>query len=284
MSAPATYDDLAAAITQRHDELSARLRTIAAFAVQSPDEMALSTVSALAKRIGVQPSAIVRFANNLGYDGFTEMQRVFRTRLVAPSMPSYRDRISQLRSVKDGKSETPSEVLAEFVADDIASLENMYRHVPFDRLDKAVSMLAGAEAIYLLAQGRSFPVAYYLDYGLNRLDLRSHLLDSVGGLVRHRTRAITGKDAMLIVSFKDYSPEVVEVAAEVAKKGVPLIVITDNPIGPYAKFATVCFELGEARYRPFRSLVAPICLAQSIVVSLGHRLAGRNGDRNGRSR
>lgn len=284
MAAPATYDDLAAAITRRHDELSARLRTIAAFAVQSPDEMALSTVSTLAKRIGVQPSAIVRFANNLGYDGFTEMQRVFRTRLVAPSMPSYRDRISQLRSVKEGKPEKPSEVLAEFVADDIASLESMYRHVPFDRLDKAVSVLAGAETIYLLAQGRSFPVAYYLDYGLSRLDLRSHLLDSVGGLVRHHTRAITKKDAMLIVSFKDYASEVVEIAAEVAKKGVPLIVITDNPIGPYTKFASVAFELGEARYRPFRSLVAPICLAQSIVVSLGHRLAGRNGDKNGRSR
>jgi DNA-binding MurR/RpiR family transcriptional regulator len=284
VAVPATYDDLAAHIAQRHDALSARLRTIAAFALQSPDDVALSTVSALAKRIGVQPSAIVRFANNLGYDGFTDMQRVFRTKLVAQSMPSYRERISQLRSVKNGKSERPSEVLAEFVADDIASLENMYRHVPFDRMDKAISFLAGAETIYLLAQGRSFPVAYYLDYGLSRLDLRSHLLDSVGGLVRHRTRAVTKKDAMLIVSFKDYASEVVEVAAEAARKGVPLIVITDNPIGPYVKMASVCFELGEARYRPFRSLVAPICLAQSIVVALGHRLAARTGEKNGRGR
>lgn len=284
VAAPENYDDLAAQIAQRHDGLSARLRTIAAYAVQSPDEVALSTVSTLAKRIGVQPSAIVRFANNLGYDGFTDMQRIFRKRLVAPSMPSYRERISQLRSGKNGKPEKPSEVMAEFVADDIASLESMYRHVPFDRLEKALAILAGAETIYLLAQGRSFPVAYYLDYGLSRLDLRSHLLDSVGGLVRHRTRAITKKDAVLIVSFKDYASEVVEVAAEIAKKGVPLILITDNAIGPYAKFASVSFELGEARYRPFRSLVAPICLAQSIVVSLGHRLAGRNGDRNGRSR
>jgi len=42
--------------------------------------------------------------------------------------------------------------------------------------------------------------------------------------------------------------------------------------------------LGEARYRPFRSLVAPICLAQSIVVGLGHRLAARPGEKNGRRR
>jgi DNA-binding MurR/RpiR family transcriptional regulator len=284
VAAPATYDDLAVHIAQRHDELSARLRTIAVYAVRSPDDVALSTVSELAKRIGVQPSAIVRFANSLGYDGFTEMQRVFRARLVAPSMPSYRERISQLRRVKNGQTGQPADVLAEFVADDVASLENMYRDVPFNRLEKAVSILAGAETIYLLAQGRSFPIAYYLDYGLSRLDLRSHLLDSIGGLVRQRTRVVTKKDVMLIVSFKDYAAEVVEVAAETARKGIPLIVITDNPIGPYAKLATVCFELGEARYRPFRSLVAPICLAQSIVVSLGHRLEARTGEKNGRSR
>ncbi len=84
MAAPGTFDDLSAHIARRHDKLSARLRTIAAFAVQNPNDVALSTVSVLAKRIGVQPSAIVRFANDLGYGGFTEMQQVFRTRLVAP--------------------------------------------------------------------------------------------------------------------------------------------------------------------------------------------------------
>lgn len=284
MAAPSTFDDLSAHIARRHDKLSARLRTIAAFAVQNPNEVALSTVSVLAKRIGVQPSAIVRFANNLGYDGFTEMQQVFRTRLVAPTMPSYRERISQLRNARDGQSGQPGDVLAEFVADDIASLENLYRLVPFDRLEKAISILAGAETIYLFAQGRSFPIAYYLDYGLTRLDLRSHFLDSIGGLVRQRTRVVTKKDAMIIVSFKDYAADVVEVAADVAKRDIPLIVITDNPLGPFAKFADVCFELGEARYRPFRSLVAPICLAQSIVVGLGHRLAVRPGEKNGRRR
>jgi DNA-binding MurR/RpiR family transcriptional regulator len=211
------------------------------------------------------------------------LQQVFRTRLVAPSMPSYRERIAQLRKARDGQSSQPGDVLAEFVADDIASLENLYRLVPFDKLEKTIALLAGAEAIYTFAQGRSFPIAYYLDYGLSRLDLKSHLLDSVGGMVRQRTRAITKKDAVIVASFKDYSPDVIEVAGELANRNVPLIVITDNLIGPFSKFATVCFELGEARYRPFRSLVAPICLAQSIVVALGHRLAARAGDKkNGR--
>jgi DNA-binding MurR/RpiR family transcriptional regulator len=286
LGAPSTYEELKAHIARRHDDLSARLRTIAVFAVQHPNEVALNTVSVLAKRMGVQPSAIVRFANNLGYDGFTEMQQVFRTRLVGPAMPSYRERISQLRGERGGKdgSGRPEDILAEFVADDIAALEGMYRALPFERLDRAVNLLAEAETIYLFAQGRSFPVVYYLDYGLNRLDLRSHLLDSIGGIVGQRTRAVTKRDIVVVVSFKDYAAEVVDVATDLAERGIPLIVITDNALGPFAKLATVSFELDEPRQRPFRSLVAPICLAQSIVVALGHKLASRPGEKNGRRR
>ena len=284
--APGSYDDLAAHIARRHDDLSDRLRRIAAFAVAHPNEMALGTVSALSQRIGVQPSAIVRFANTLGYDGFTEMQQVFRTRLVGPTLPSYRERISVLRRARDGERpiDKAADVLAEFVADDIAALETLYRAIPFERLDDAIKLLLEAETIYLVAQGRSFPVAYYLDYGLCRLDLRSHLLDSIGGMPAQRTRAIGAGDVAVIVSFKDYAREVVEIASELATRGVPLIVITDNPLGPFARLAKVSFEVGEAKNRPFRSLVAPICLAQSLVVGLGHRLAERQGAKNGRRR
>ena len=92
------------------------------------------------------------------------------------------------------------------------------------------------------------------------------------------------RDVAVIVSFKDYAREVVEIASELATRGVPLIVITDNPLGPFARLAKVSFEVGEAKNRPFRSLVAPICLAQSLVVGLGHRLAERQGAKNGRRR
>ena len=246
--------------------------------------MALGTVSVLSQRIGVQPSAMVRFANSLGYDGFTEMQQVFRTRLTGPTLPSYRERIAALRRAGDGETTVgaPADVLAGFVADDIASLESLYGAIPFDRLDRAISLMAEAQTIYLVAQGRSFPVAYYLDYGLCRLDLRSHLVDSIGGLPLQRVRAVTPRDAAVIVSFRDYSREVVEIASDLATRKVPLIVITDHPLGPYARLATVSFEVGEAKHRPFRSLVAPICLAQSLVVALGHRLA--EGAKNGRRR
>ena len=283
-SAPSTYDALAAHIAQRHDALSDRLRVIAEFAIQHPNEVALGTVSALSERIGVQPSAIVRFANSLGYDGFTEMQQVFRARLVAPKAPGYRERIAALRrGQSDGLGTEPADVLATFVADDISALEALDRSAPPEKLDRAITLLTQAQTIYSAAQGRSFPVAFYLDYALTRLDLRSHLLDSVGGLTTHRARAITTGDVLIAISFRDYSRDVIELAEVVAARGVPLIVITDNPLGPFAKIASVSFDLPEQHERAFRSLVAPVCLAQSLVVAVGHRLQGAaNGQGGGR--
>jgi DNA-binding MurR/RpiR family transcriptional regulator len=254
------------------------LRRIAAFAVQHPNDIALGTVSALAQRIGVQPSAIVRFANRLGYDGFTDMQQIFRARLTGPTTLGYRERIASSQRAGNGEGDgvrparEPADILAAFVADDIGALEALYRSIPLDRLNRAIALLAAADAIYLLAQGRSFPVAFYLDYGLTRLDLRSHLIDSVGGLTPHRIRALTPRDVVVAVSFRNYSRDVIEIAAEVAARRTPLIAITDNPLGPIGKLATVSFEIPELQDRPFRSLVAPICLAESLVVALGHHL------------
>ena len=282
MAAPKTYEDLTAQIARKHHDLPDRLQVIASFAVQHPNEMALDTVSQLAKRMGVQPSAIVRFANSLGYDGFTNMQQVFRHRLTGAASPSYRDRISALRRGGNGaRASKPADVLAEFVSDDVASLETLFQSIPGDRMERAINILAGAENIYVAGQGRSFPISYYIDYGLNRLDLKSHLLDGIGGFMRHRVRAATKRDALVAISFKDYSADVIEIAGELAGRDVPVIVITDNPLGPFAKLAKVSFEIGEPRTRPFRSLVAPICLAQSLVVALGHKLAVRQGSKNG---
>ncbi len=282
MPGPKTFEDLTAQIARQHDGLPDRLQVIASFAVQHPNEMALSTVSQLAKRMGVQPSAIVRFANNFGYDGFTNMQQVYRVRLTAGASPSYRDRINALRN-NGTRSNKPADILAGFISDDVASLETLFQSVPADRMERAVSILASAENIYVAGQGRSFPISYYIDYGLNRLDLKSHLLDGIGGFMRHRVRAATKRDVLVAISFKDYSPDVVDIAVELARRDVPVIVITDNPLGPFAKIAKVSFEIGELRAKPFRSLVAPICLAQSLVVALGHKLTARNGGKNGGS-
>ncbi len=74
------------------------------------------------------------------------------------------------------------------------------------------------------------------------------------------------------MSFRNYSPEVIELAADAWRRGIDVVVITDSAVSPLARSATVAFDLGDASDRPFRSLVEPLCLAQALVVSVGHEL------------
>ena len=82
---------------------------------------------------------------------------------------------------------------------------------------------------------------------------------------------------LVAVSFRNYSPEVIEVAAACHGRGVPVIAITDSALSPLQALRRESrFELGDDSRRPFRSLVGPLCLAQALVVSAGHQLAGRS--------
>ena len=272
MAAHATdYDELQAEIGRRFPGLSRQLQRIARFALERPQDVALDTVAAAAGKVEVQPSAMVRFAQAMGFDGYSDMQRIFRDRLVQRSS-SYRERIASLRRAAPTHSR-PKAVLHDFVADSVANLSRLEDHVPPERLEKAVGLLARAGRIHVLAQRRAFPVACYLGYALAQLELPVAVLDGVGGMVREQARGMRAGDLLLAVSFRNYSPDVIELAADAFRRGIDVIVITDSAVSPLVGSATVAFDLGDPSDRPFRSLVEPLCLSQALVVSVGHKLA-----------
>jgi DNA-binding MurR/RpiR family transcriptional regulator len=218
---------------------------------------------------------MVRFAQALGYGGFSDLQRVFRGRLVersntSPGLRNYRERIEAFRAGQQRSG--PSGVLGQFVADGIASLDQLHEQVSAADLAMAVKELAQARTIYVLGHRRSFPVAYYLAYALSQLELPAHLLDTVGGMLREPARLVGPKDALLVISFKPYTADVVEVARACHARKVPVIAITDNALSPIAQ-ARVSFQIEEKTSKPFRMLVAPMCLAQALVVALGEHVA-----------
>jgi DNA-binding MurR/RpiR family transcriptional regulator len=143
--------------------------------------------------------------------------------------------------------------------------------------------MANAPQIHVLAQRRAFPVAGYLAYALSQLELRTHLLDGAGGMLRESLRAIGPGDVLLVASFRNYSPEVLEAARMANAQGVPVVAITDGPLSPLKLSSRVCFELADDSSKPFRSLVGPLCLAQALVVSTGHLLAEQAGRKSARA-
>ncbi|BAI74759.1 transcriptional regulator (plasmid) [Azospirillum sp. B510] len=267
--APTSFTALQAAIAQRQNSLSPRLRQIAEYALSNPNDMALETVAQIAERAGVQPSALIRFSKTLGFDGFTEMQRVFRTRLTDNQL-NYKDRI---RALSDGGGlSDSSRVLEHFINAGAQALEELRREIDPAALDQAIDRMEQADHIYVMGQRRSFPVAAYLGYALGRLGRRTILLDGLGGMLRQQVQAIGDRDLLVAVSFKPYSDDTVEVCRLAAGNGVPVVGITDGTLSPIAPLAGVTLKVEDAQVKGFRSLTATMCLAVGLIVALGQRL------------
>ena len=274
-----TYDDLRTAITDRYGALPRQLQRVAVVALERPHDLALKTVAVLAADAGVQPSTLVRFANALGFPGFSAMQQIFRSHLVESSLP-YRQRIARMRAERSNGGTRPHDILRGFIAESTRRLEHLPDTIPGSLFNAAVRLVAKAEHIDVLAYKRSFPVACYLAYALAQLELAAQLLNGVGGMNGVYADRLTRADALIVVSFRNYTPEAVDIAGACHARGVPVLAITDGPLSPFKKIARVCLEIGDDGRQPFRSLVEPMCVAQALVVSVGHRVDERtNGMR-----
>jgi DNA-binding MurR/RpiR family transcriptional regulator len=268
-AAAMSYDELRGAIAQRHRALSGRLQQIAEFVLDHPTEVALGTVAEVAERSGVPPSAIVRFAHALGFGGFTQMQQVFRSRLVAGVAPSYKARLARMkheeRSILGRK---PAAVLGRFVAEAQSALLALSQSAHARELEAATGILAKARDIYLLGLGGSFPVATHLAYVLRKLGRRVVLLDGIGGSIHEQSHPATSEDALVAISFRNYYPDTARLFPELVARRVPAISITDSLLSPIVEGATVVFEIQDMPEPALRTLVAPMCLVQALAIGL----------------
>ncbi len=274
MNPATTYEALKDQIGRSYPEMSRQLQRIARFALEQPNDLALGTVAAVAEATEVQPSAMIRFANALGYKGFSEMQQVFRGHLLERS-DSYRERIDQMRRKQASGARAPAGVLHELVSASVKELGQLEETILQADLKSAVKLIAAAPRIHVLAQRRAFPVAGYLAYALSQLELRTHLLGGTGGMLLESLRSMAPGDVLVVASFRNYSPEVIDAAARARAFGVKVIAITDGPLSPLKPSSHVCLEMADDSTKPFRSLVAPLCLAQALVVSVGHQLVDK---------
>ncbi|MBN9270522.1 MAG: MurR/RpiR family transcriptional regulator, partial [Mesorhizobium sp.] len=262
-------DSLRAAILERRESLPKRIAQVAAYALDNPDDIAFGTAASIATLAGVQPSTLVRFAQQLGFDGFTSMQAVFRERL-RERTSSYDERLSALRA-KASEGAGHRAVFDGFVAAASTSLADIARSIDAAHLKQAIDLLADAGTVYILAKRRSYPVASYLAYALGKLRVRSQLIESAGGLNAEMIGFATPKDAAIAISFSPYAPATVEEARSMAEQGVPVVAITDSAFSPLAQIAKVWFEVAEADFGGFRSLSATMALSMAIAVSVAER-------------
>lgn len=265
-------DELNVEIAKKFSGLSKRLQLVAKYVLDSPNEIAFGTVAVIANDANVHPSTLIRFSHAFGFTGFSDMQKLFQNKLLQES-PNYEERI---KLIKDDTSlddkNAGIRLLEQFSQANSQALANLKNNIKQSDLDRAKDILIQADSIYVKAVRRAFPIASYLAYLFNHINLRCFLLDGIGGMYKEQEHLIRNNDALIVISFFPYAEETRHTVDSAIANGSSVIVFTDSTLSPLMDLATVSFVVKEAEVHSFRSLTSTMCLVQSLAISLIHHI------------
>jgi DNA-binding MurR/RpiR family transcriptional regulator len=245
---PASAPDLVAAVSS---ELTPTERRIAEAVLAEPTLLAFGTVSDLASRVGTSRPTIVRFANKLGFDGYSQLQRHVRNdmshRLARPS-----------ERIRHEESKAPAARVA--IANAISSV---FEAIDGERLEKLAAPILRAEQVWILSGETSQAGARKLDSGLSMVRPRVRLLNE-------RTFGADAcdagpRDAAVVMDFFRYRRWVTEAARLLAQSGAAIVAITDSPLSPLVELTDTWCEIEVPAIGPFDSSVPAVAIAELLV-------------------
>lgn len=280
---PFEFEALKRLIADRFDELPVRLQVAARYLIDHPNEASVETVKSLSAAAGVQPSVLVRLAQALGYKGFSSMQAVFRSALLAQTQ-SYAERVrAQRSSLREPPSAMPGDLLHRLCDGSIESLEALRDANDPAALESAVALLARARTIHVLGLRRSWPIASYLVYLLSRTHRFARLLGGMGGMLRDELHTLSDCDVLIAISFQPFHADTLAGVEQARSLGVPVLALTDSRLSLLARNADVLLEVRDAEIMGFRSVAASMVLCHSLAVGLAMAESGSDPGAPGKS-
>lgn len=278
---PTDFGAFRESLFQHFESLSPHLQRIARHALGEPNRFALQTVAQVASEVRVQPSTLVRFAQLFGFSGYSDMQHLFRLRLLeADTALHARERESQ-RTMESAKTRGAAAILDALADASVLAIERLRAHIDADALREAVRLMGAAHCIHVLGRGRAAPFATCLAQGLIERHRRCHVLDSVPGMLAQQVAGMVAGDLLIAAAFDADSKRATEAGASARAGGTAVVAVTDAVVGPLARQASVHLAIREPDIDGESPLAPQIVLAQSLFLSLGHRGSGAGVDAAG---
>ncbi|VXB58450.1 RpiR family transcriptional regulator [Burkholderia sp. 8Y] len=256
-----TFDQLAATIRDRFPDLSPQFQAGAAFLLDSPDEVAVLSMRKVAERANVQPAAMVRLAQHLGFSGWNELREIFVSRVRTRPEPL----TTRARSLVKGRSDNR-------LSRDLAQAQSHNLELTLaqnaDGVMEAAKILKKAPHVHIAGFRSCYPVAFTLLYGYRLFRPSVSLISGEAGTLEMQLRGIAKRHATVVVSFAPYSVEAVRVAEAAVDRGAKLIAITDSAVSPIALNADHIMVFAHDSPSFFPSLVAASALAEMLIAQL----------------
>ena len=281
-SKPSTLDGLRDLIGRETERLTSRMRDAARYALDHPNDIALNPLANVAAAAKIAPAAFIRMAQALGFDGYSDLQRLFRAPLQHAVKPTFRERIRHFGGEQTlDHPENPAEVLRAFSQANIVSLEHLQDDASSLPLQEAISLIQNARIVHVLGLRRSYAVAAYLAYALNRVGQPAVQITGLGGAIAEQASTAHPQDLLIAISFPPYAADTLQVCEQVRLRGAKRLAITDAFMSPVAKGADLVLEVNDAKLLGFRSLTSAMCLAQTLAMGLAFAKRTKRSTKSG---
>ncbi len=226
------------------------------------DTAAFMTASKLGEAVGVSESTVVRFASELGYDGFGEFKKALGD-IVKNKLTSVQR--MEIISSKIGDED----VLKNVVQSDIEKLKQTMDSVSASDFEHAVDVLMNAGTVYILGARTCFSLATFLEVYLNMLldNVKIVAANSASDVFEQMYR-IGRDDALIAISYPRYSQRTFKGVKFAYERGANIVAITDSPTSPIVGYAECSLIAGCDMSNIVDSLVAPLSLINALIVAI----------------
>lgn len=254
--------DVLSNIKDSVENLSKSHRAIALYITENYDKAAFMTASGLGKATGVSESTVVRFAMELGYEGYPQLQRelqeIIRNRLTNVQR-------MEVTTAKIGEKD----VLKTIMRADIDKLRQTVDGLDNEEFLASIEKIAKAEKIYILGARSCSSLASFLGFYLNLVfkNVTTISASSASETFEQLFR-VDKNDVVIAISFPRYSNRTVKAVSYAAEKGAAVIALTDSMSSPIVPFATNSLIARSDMSYFVDSLVAPLSIINAIIVAL----------------
>lgn len=255
-------NDFFALLQQKEPALSKGHKRIARYIRESYDRAAFMTAARLGKAVGISESTVVRFAVELGFDGYPSMQKAMQEMVV--------NRLTSVQRIEVAHERMANQdVVTSVVRADAERLIRTAETVDRGEFRAAVEAILGAKNIYILGVRSAATLASFLGYYLNYMFPNVHIVTASGsGEMFEQIVGVGPADAVIAFSFPRYSATTAKGARYCRSTGATVVGVTDNRLSPLGENCDHVLLAKSDMVSLVDSLVAPMSLINALIVAL----------------
>ncbi|MGE5613713.1 MAG: MurR/RpiR family transcriptional regulator [Bacillota bacterium] len=257
--------DMIRLMQEKMPEMSKGHKMIANYIINHYDKAAFMTAAKLGKAVGVSESTVVRFAVEMGFDGYPKLQKVLQELIKSKLTAVQRLEVSSSRIDENN-------ILKSVLQSDMEKIKLTMEEINQEEFKQIVECILNARKIYILGVRSSAALAGFLGFYFNLIfdNVRLVHTTSVSEMFEQILRASEG-DVVIGISFPRYSKRTVKALKFVKSQGATVIAITDSKESPLTSDADYCIIARSDMASFVDSLVAPLSVINALIVAIGMR-------------